>query len=109
MMRDPLEIPDPFENGIWPSCKSFDVLFRLDPTVVIPRRSRHCMDDVGNQALRCRPVPLVSEVGHGRAIPDQFRAGFCPTCGTFDPVFGVYRIAGDQCSDPHHEPTEVSE
>jgi hypothetical protein len=42
-------------------------------------------------------------------IPDQFRAGFCPTCGTFDPVFGVYRIAEDQCTDPHHEPTEVSE
>jgi hypothetical protein len=65
MMRDPLEIPDPFENGICPSCKSFDVLFRLDPTVFIPRRSRHCTDDVGNQVLGCRPVPHLSEVDAG--------------------------------------------
>ena len=62
MMRDPFEIPDPFENGIGPSCKSFDVLFRLDPTVFIPRRSRHCMEIRRSDVAQC-PIYQKSDAG----------------------------------------------
>jgi hypothetical protein len=53
---------------------------------------------------RERDVDDLMAPRQGRMMPDRFQAGFCPSCGTYDPVFEVYRVSDDQCADFHHEP-----
>jgi hypothetical protein len=46
-------------------------------------------------------TPNQSEPSDGMG---QFWAGFCPSCGCYDPVFGTYRISVAACCDSNHEP-----